>query len=577
MSVDSAVASRRAAARAGKRNAAALALVALTVLGLADWFTSGITQDWVYGTGTLVIDSDPDGAEISIDGAKLGITPATLELRAGTHRVLLRHPYHPDATRRISLARGETIQVEETLTPAQGALTIASNPKGAQVVLNGSPQPGVTPMVVDPIPAGRHEVVLQLKGRTSVTVEVEVRPGRRVALARDLEPARMGVISVITTPAGARATLIDAAGERYAAGTPVPVGRYALEVIRNGYHPQNLTVEVNAPQKEVALTLVPITGTLTVRARPAEATITVARGGGRALPYAAGTSYPAGPVTVEVRAAGYRTERRTVQIGDGPRIVEVALRAVQGTAGDRIQDALRGGGLGPAMIVLPAGRLQVSSGGSNARIIRDRRFEYPFAMGIYEITRADWSRFAAASGRAMPAAREGETDRHPILRVRFEDAVAYAEWLSEVTGAIYRLPSEAEWEYAARAGASSAFAGGAAEQACVFGNVADQTAETRFRAWDTIDCNDGQIRPTAVGSYQANAWGLRDMIGNASEWTATCWDSVPGADDSAHANCGSRAVRGGSWDTSADGIGFADAEPASREGDDRGLRLLREL
>jgi formylglycine-generating enzyme required for sulfatase activity len=571
------VASRRAAARAGRRTAALILLAALALLAVADWLTGGITQDWVYGTGTLVMASNPDGAQISIDGEARGVTPATLELRAGTHRVLLRHPYHPDAMREVTIGRGTTVEVYDTLAAASGVLTIASNPKGARVVLNGTAQPGITPMVLDPLPAGQHEVVMQLKGRTPVTVNVEVLPGRRVELARDLEPARMGVINVTTTPGGARATLIDAAGERHAAGTPVPVGRYALEVTRTGYHPQNLTVRVNAPQKTVELTLVPITGTLTVRARPADARITVARAGGRPVPYTAGARFPAGPVTLEIRAPGYRTERRTVQIGDGPRTVEVALRAIAGTAGDRIQDALRGGGLAPAMIVVPAGRLQVSSGGSNARVIRDRRFEYPFAMSIDEVTRADWSRFAAATGRVMPQAREGETDRHPILRVRFDDAAAYADWLSEATGAVYRLPSEAEWEYAARAGSDSAFPGGAAEQACAFGNVADQTAETRFRAWDTINCNDGQIRPAPVGSYRANAWGLRDMIGNASEWTRTCWDSAPGADDSAHANCGSRVVRGGSWDTTADGVGFADAEPASREGDDRGFRLLREL
>ena len=82
----------------------------------------------------------------------------------------------------------------------------------------------------------------------------------------------------------------------------------------------------------------------------------------------------------------------------------------------------------------------------------------------------------------------------------------------------------------------------------------------------TLGARRAALRGTALSALRS-----------ASEWTATCWDSVPGADDSAHANCGSRAVRGGSWDTSADGIGFADAEPASREGDDRGLRLLREL
>lgn len=263
----------------------------------------------------------------------------------------------------------------------------------------------------------------------------------------------------------------------------------------------------------------------------------------------------------------------------------------------------------PELVVVPRGRFMMGSDDGEVGRSEGPIHEVAiraFALARTEVTVADFRKFVAATGYQVASGCrvqastivKGErvgweersdagwqapgfiaplTEDMPVVCVGHGDARAYAAWLSRVSGKAYRLPSEAEWEYAARAGASSAFAGGAAEQACVFGNVADQTAETRFRAWDTIDCNDGQIRPTAVGSYQANAWGLRDMIGNASEWTATCWDSVPGTDDSAHANCGSRVVRGGSWDTSADGIGFADAEPASREGDDRGLRLLREL
>ena len=91
-----------------------------------------------------------------------------------------------------------------------------------------------------------------------------------------------------------------------------------------------------------------------MRARPAGASVSVSRPGSRAQPYRSDVVYPAGPVTVEVRAAGFRTERRTVQIGAGERVVDIALKAITGRAGDRIRDTLPGGALAPATIVLPA-------------------------------------------------------------------------------------------------------------------------------------------------------------------------------------------------------------------------------
>jgi formylglycine-generating enzyme required for sulfatase activity len=177
----------------------------------------------------------------------------------------------------------------------------------------------------------------------------------------------------------------------------------------------------------------------------------------------------------------------------------------------------------------------------------------------------------------MPRAKEGETDAHPMVGIRFDQAVAYTDWLSQQTGQPYRLPSEAEWEYAARAGQSGLRPGEAAPaDLCTFANLADTTLAARFREWETVDCDDGHAGTAPVGRFAANAWGLHDMLGNVAEWTSTCWDSRPGAADRQDVDCGSRVVRGGSWDTPADGISFSAAEPASRESDDRGFRLLRE-
>ena len=577
MSTPNAVASRRARARAGRRSIILLLLAAVLVLGISDWISDGITQDWWFGTGTLTVTSAPAGARVVIDGTSRGVTPLTLDVRTGHHALLLEHPWHADLTQSITIDRQQQLEVSEVLPAAYGTLAVASNPRGASVRVNGELQMGETPLVIDPMVAGRHQIEFRHPKRETLTIEIEVLPGQKVELARDLAPARLGTVRVESTPVRTRALLRDAEGTEHPAGTRVPYGRYTLSVSAPGHDSVEQTVMVDMAEKTVTVSLQPVTGTLLVRARPAGASVSVSRPGSRAQPYRSDVVYPAGPVTVEVRAAGFRTERRTVQIGAGERVVDIALKAITGRAGDRIRDTLPGGALAPATIVLPAGQLTTSTGGENARRISGARFEYPFAMSTTEVTRGEWRVFADATGRSVPMPREGETDAHPVSRVRFDEAVAYAGWLTENTGAVWRVPSEAEWEYAARAGDSGSFAGGSAGALCAFGNVADRAAASRFSAWDTIDCDDGAVRPVPVGQYQPNAWGLQDMIGNVAEWTSTCWDSAPGTLDDPGTDCGSRVVRGGSWDSTASGVGYADGEPASREGDDRGLRLLREL
>ena len=137
--------------------------------------------------------------------------------------------------------------------------------------------------------------------------------------------------------------------------------------------------------------------------------------------------------------------------------------------------------------------------------------------------------------------------------VSWNDAQAYVAWLSETTGVRYRLPSEAEWEYAARAGTTtSRYWGGSANGQCPYANGADRTAGRRFGDWTVADCADGSVFTVPVGTLQPNAFGLFDVLGNLSEWTADCWNPgyveapVDGRPRSTGA-CGLRVVRGGGW------------------------------
>ena len=228
----------------------------------------------------------------------------------------------------------------------------------------------------------------------------------------------------------------------------------------------------------------------------------------------------------------------------------------------------------PEMVVVPPGRFDMGSPASeagrsdNEGPVHRVTIGKPFAVGVHEVTRSEFGRFVSATGHAMGNAcwtyedeawrnRAGrhwqapgfpQTDRDPAVCVSWDDAQAYVAWLSRQTGRRYRLLSEAEWEFAARAGTRAARYWGEDESgSCRHANGVDAGAGS-----DETACNDGHARTAPVGSYAANAFGLHDVLGNVWEWTQDCWhDDYAGAPSDGRAwergACKRRVVRGGSW------------------------------
>lgn len=204
----------------------------------------------------------------------------------------------------------------------------------------------------------------------------------------------------------------------------------------------------------------------------------------------------------------------------------------------------------PRMVIVPAGTFVMGSPESEKdRLDREGpRHEVAigasFAVGMHEVTFAEWDACVRAGGCEYEPDDEGwgRGDR-PVINVNWADAQAYVRWLSRHTGHQYRLPSEAEWEYVARAGSETARYWGESEAGqCRYANGED----------DYVPCTDGHEYTAPVGSLAPNAFGLHDVIGNVTEWTQDCWNEdyagAP-ADGSAweSGNCVRRVLRGGSW------------------------------
>lgn len=142
---------------------------------------------------------------------------------------------------------------------------------------------------------------------------------------------------------------------------------------------------------------------------------------------------------------------------------------------------------------------------------------------------------------------------HPVTCVSWEDAQAFASWLSSSTGLNFQLPSESQWEYAARASRSTRFAhGNSIEALCDHANGADESALRDYPTFEVNTCDDGHTRTAPVASYPANHWGLHDMTGNVWEWVADCWPSdYADAPANGVANltgsCERRGYRGGAY------------------------------
>ena len=278
-------------------------------------------------------------------------------------------------------------------------------------------------------------------------------------------------------------------------------------------------------------------------------------------------------------------------VGELRERIDLAVHYGQFRPGQRFTDAA-GGGRGPQMVVVPHGGFSMGASDGdreaddNERPRRNLRFDRGFALSMHEITVGQFRRFVEATGYRTRAERRGFSMAYdersgnfvrrsgvdwrsdfagapaapnlPVVHVSARDAQAYADWLAGVSGQRYRLPSEAEFEYALRAGSSDRYPWGDAGPPPGAGNLTgagDRSPGGRgwSNAFDRYD--DGHWGPAPVASFTANAFGLHDLEGNVSEWVADCWhDSYRRAPASGAAwvnpGCRMQVVRGGAWASS---------------------------
>ena len=314
---------------------------------------------------------------------------------------------------------------------------------------------------------------------------------------------------------------------------------------------------------------------------------------------------PKGKTATEVAQSRYGDPMKALENGESPAVVAL-MTGKPWTDGEKSAEILQGSVFRdceqcPEMVVVPPGRFRMGDlsgdGPENERPVRDVIIDYPLAVGRYEVTRGEFALFVEATGYETDNSciivtivkgkvrrqEEGgwrrpgfmQTARHPVVCVSLDDSQAYVRWLSRKTGKAYRLLSEAEWEYVARAGSTTAYPWG--------DDVGSNKADCFFLCGDGLSL--GKVATIPVGDFEPNDFGLFDTVSNVKEWVEDCWnESYQDAPSDGSAwksgDCSRNVFRGGAWLDTSMGLRSANrsrTDPGERRSNFIGFRIARTL
>ncbi|MEQ1581405.1 MAG: PEGA domain-containing protein [Steroidobacteraceae bacterium] len=545
-------------------------------------------------------------ATVSIDGVEVGSAPGVFEVAPGKRAVSLSAPrYRPFSAELDVEGAGVKQSLNAELVPAWAKVNVISQPAGAELFVSGERR-GITPLETE-IEEGSRPIELRLKGFTPWATDLNVVANQ----PQTVGPVRLGLpdgrLVIRSNPAGASVTV----GGAYRGQTPLelpvrPDLSQALVLAKPGYEPTERSVTVGPGARQVIdLELTGIYGELTVAAQPADAQLFVdgvSRGAANQKLRLTATTHD-----IEIRKPGLVTHKVSVTPRPG---LSQAVNVTLLTAEEAKVAAI------PAVInskagelrLMPAGKFVMGSsrrepGRRANEAQREVELKRRFYLGTREVTNADYRQFRTDHRSGFVAAHSLDLDRQPAVNVGWQQAAAFCNWLSEQeglpaayetkNGALvpivpattgYRLPTEAEWEWAARYERGTATRrypwGEALPVAARSGNYADYSA--RIIIQDVIpDYDDGYPASAPVGSFPPNALGLFDMGGNVAEWTqdlytVTADASQVAVDPLSNGEAGQRVIRGSSWRQS----GVTDLRLTARDfgaatRTDLGFRLAR--
>lgn len=530
--------------------------------------------------GQLVLSTRPAVvAEVMIDGLSAGRTPTSaIDLKAGGHKLRIVAPRYQPWETELTVQGGGVMQaLEARLVPDWAEVTVSSVPDGAAVFVDGV-SAGTTPAQLELL-AGERTLTFEKDGFKTLTRKLSVvanQPQQLTAL--QLEQAD-GLVRIISEPPGATVTVAG----RYRGVTPLETGlapgrSHAVALSKPGYEAVARSVDLSSSQgATLRVELVARIGVIRVSSEPADAELLVD-----------GKSLGAGPRELSLPAFAHRFEFRkpgfapyvaelTPQPGQ-PQLLEARLLTPQQAVIAATPRSLKTS-QGLELRLIQPGELRMGAarreqGRRANETERDVRLTRPFYVGTHEVSNSQYRAFQPKHTSGAEKYQQLAAGSHPVVMLSWQEAAAYCNWLSDqeqrprayvdtagqlalavpiTTG--YRLPTEAEWEWAARyngGGGSRRYPwGDAMPLPAGAGNYADRTAQGVV-ANVLADYSDGYTVTAPVGSFSPSPLGLFDLGGNAAEWVNDRYTVYPSGgalavDPTGPADGQYHVIRGSSW------------------------------
>jgi formylglycine-generating enzyme required for sulfatase activity len=558
--------------------------------------------------GYLVIDtSGVTGAVVRIDGEVVGATPLDpVELAAGDYDVRIVAERFLEFEERVTIiGGGETRTLRADLPPGWAAITFLSEPPGAVVRIGGRTV-GATPLTAE-IGAGSHRVEYSLERYRIHSDTLKVVAGHpRILPAAILVPAD-GTLAVASVPPGAAVTVND----EYRGETPVeiqlpPDRIHAVELSRAGHESNERRVRLEPGEfRRLAVDLTVIVGEVEIRTDPDGAEVWV---GGEQIGRTGGILQLAAiPQEIEIRKAGFETYRAMVTPRPGiSQVIRVTLRSMQEIEEEKTPAVMQTS-LGQTLVYVEGGRLRMGAprrepGRRANETEREVELTRPFYIGAVEVSNREFRQFNSKHTSGVVGRHSLDIDDHPVVRVSWEDAALFCNWLSQREGRRpayvraggrivpvmppttgYRLPTEAEWALTARYAATGPLKypwGPSMPVPPESGNYADTSASSLLSA--NLTGYDDTFPATApVDSFAPNVLGLYNMGGNVAEWVQDLFTIYPAGGEIVRDPLGPEegelyVIRGSSWmDSSVSELRLTYRDYGSDGRPDVGFRIAR--
>jgi len=492
-------------------------------------------------------------AEIIVNGETTATSPTEIELPQGEHAIVVRAPRHAEAIRRVVITEpGQELELDIVLDPAWAPVVFSSEPAGAEVAADGHPL-GTTPLTAE-LGAGRHSIDIRLGGYEPHRMPITVTAGVTLELPVVRLTRAAAHVTLTSDPDGASVTIDD----KFKGVTPLQIAvtpdrDHELTLAKGGFelHSQHLRV-ASGQSEELAIKLTALRGKVRFSSQPSGAELVIdgeLRGRTELVLELAERTH-----RIEIRLDGFLPFTTTITPrGQTIGHVNAVLESAEAKAASRR----------PPVITSPQGvELKLIAGGrftagASRRVpgrranetLRSIEISRPFYLAVREVSNREFRAFSKGHRSGGAGSANLEIDHHPVVRVSWDNAARYCNWLSEheslppvyiekggtmvprlplPTG--YRLPTEAEWVWAARydkEGHEKKYGWGSELPIpSEAGNYGDQTAYPILG--DSLpDYTDGHVATAPVGSFRANQRGLHNMGGNVSEWVQDLYTIYP--------------------------------------------------